>query len=227
MKNLLKIATLTSSIFLSLFSSELNYSNSLRIEAKAGPYYDFGVCGKEYEITEPDFYQMIIEGAQDYVKKMDREEIKKQLEKEVAKKAKFITNKAFCSKNYQGEWYNDYYTYKMNVYNPLGRLIFKKGEKRLVPPIPERRNICFVDGRNKIELFNQISFFNKKNNHNCLFIVSNYDVRKLWEKYPGEDFYPGNDYIMKRFNVKCLPAEINMYQSQNRENYFSIEQFKN
>jgi len=207
-------------------ATELNYNDSLRTEAVPSAYYDFGVCGKEYEITEPDMYEIIMKGVEEFNSKENIEKIKKEVKEIVSKKAIFISNKKYCSDNYSSDWYNDYYEYPEDIYNPFGRIIHKKGELALTPPIPSEKNICFVDGKNKISLINQIKYLKKVTNNNCIFSVSNSDVRKLWKDFPGTDFYPGSKKIFQRFNVKCVPSILHMKESKIQNEYFSIEQFK-
>jgi len=213
-------------LFLFLNANELNYNNSLRIESVPSPYYDFGVCGKEYNITEPDMYEIIMKGVQEYSSEENIAKIKTEVRKIVAKKAVFISNKKYCSNNYSTEWYNDYYKYPENIYNPFGRIIHKKGELALTPSIPNEKNLCFVDGKNKVNLKNQIAYFKKITNGNCIFSVSNSDVRNLWRDFPGTDFYPGSKKIFERFDIQCVPSILHMKGSKIQQEYFSIEQFK-
>jgi len=210
-----------------IFASELNYNNSLRIEAKAGPYYDFGVCGKQYDITEPDMYEIIIKGVQEFQSKENLEKLKEQVKEIVKKKATFKTDKQYCSRTYEYPWHDDIYTYKEDIKNPFGRIIKHKGEKSLVPAIQGERALCFVDGKNWKSLINQVKFMQKETNGKCIYIVQNRDVRDLWKKFNGYDFYPGSENILERFKVECLPAIIKMKGSQNKEIFYSIEQFKN
>jgi len=204
-------------------------SNSLRIEAKPEPYYDFGICGKEYNITEPDMYEIIMSSVKKFKDKMNTKEMIDEVKKQVAQKAIFNSNIPVCMNDQINDWYDDYYTYPIDIYNPMGRLIHKKGDRVLSPPIPGEKNICIIEGKNIISAKNQINFFEEKTNNNCLYIILNRDVRDFWKEkgFSSYDFFPGNEKLLKRFNVKCVPSIIRMKDVKIRTDYYSIENFKN
>ena len=208
------------------FSAELNYKYSLRIEAKPEPYYDFGVQGKEYNITEPDMYEIIMSSVENFKKSEEMLNLRKEFIKKVKEKSIFNYSNNFCSKNRSSEWKDDYYTYKQDMRNPFGRIIQKKGDRLLTPAIPGEKDLCFVDGSNDIVLKNQISFFKKQTKNNCLFVIQNKSVIDIWKKFPNIDIYPGSKALYDRFGVKCIPSIVKMSGSKMKVNQYSIEYFK-
>lgn len=204
------------------------YSNdSLRVEAKPAQFIDFGVEGKLYDITEPDMYKIIISAAKEWQKKYDKEKMKKIIEEQVNERATFIDKDIhLCKNTATGDWKNDYFSFRQDFYNPLGRKVFKKGQKILAPSLPNLKQVCFIDAGIFAEGVNQIEYFQKLTNGKCLFLVSNRNVRELREKFPTYEIYPSSKQMEKRFGVKCVPAVVNMLGVKIKNDYYSIEKFK-
>jgi len=206
--------------------NSLSYVDSLRVEAKPQPYYDFGVQGKEYNITEPDMYQVILEGVSEFQTEENIQKIRARIKEIVSERAIFKTDKSSCSVNKISKWEKDYFTYKSDVVNPMGRVISKKGEKALTPPLKMERFLCFIDGKDPKTIKDQVEFFQNKTSGQCIYAASNIDVRKLWKSFPGLDFYPSSEELLTRFKVPCAPSIVRMRGSETQRETFSIKQFK-
>lgn len=216
----------------SLFAANNTFLNkgkdSFRSEAKPGPYMDFGIQGKLYKIIEPDMYEVIISAAKEWSDNLDKKKLEEIVKSEVDKRATFIDKETLmCKETYSTKWKDDYFTYKMDYYNPMGRLIYKKGDKRLTPSLPEEKHLCVIDATLMVEAINQINFFQKETNGNCVYVVSNRNVMELWDKFPSYEIYPSTAELNNRFDIKCLPVKIDMFGTKIKNNYYSIEMFKN
>lgn len=201
------------------------YAETFRQYTSPRGYVDFGVQGKTYDITEQSIYDVIIKGAKEFEKEYPKERIKKILESEVAKKAVFKSEN-ICKDDSVKNWETDYYTYEMDYYNPMGRVIFKKGDRVIAPKVAILRQVCFIDGGNLISAKNQIDFMQKQTNGQCVFAVINRDVRDLWKIYPSYEFYPSNKMLFERFGVRCAPSILSMKDEKTKKDYFSLEKFK-
>ena len=203
-------------------------NDSLRSEAKPAPFLDFGISGKVYPIEEPDMYDILLNAARDYAKDFNKTEVEDIITSEVDKRATFNDpSGSLCRNNSVRDWQDDYFEFKMDYYNPMGRLIYKKGDKMIAPSIPIEKHVCLIDATFMVEAINQINFFQKETNGNCVYLVSNRNVMELWKKFPTYDIYPNAEGFKKRFNVNCIPAKIDMLKTKIKVNYYSIELFKN
>ena len=211
-----------------VISTILFAENSLMPKKIAKPtnYVDFGVQGKEYEIKEEDFYKTIIEGAKNI--KLDKNKLKLDLEKEVNRLAHFKTKVPYCKDSVVFDSKTEYYTFQGDYFNPMGRVIYKKGDRIKTPPLPDgiTKELCFIEGSNKISLANQITFFNKETNDSCLFLVSNANIVDLRNKYQGYQFFPAADMFFDRYDISCLPAKVHFEKSNFQKTNYSIEEFK-
>jgi len=216
---------------LSLFGKDLGTfksNDSFRSEAKPSKYMDFGINGKLYKITEPDMYNVLVSAAKEWAEQYDQKKMEKIVRSEVDKRATFNNpNGNLCKKTFNEDWEDDYFTFKMDYYNPMGRLIYKKGDRMLAPSVPVEKHICLIDATIMPEAINQIKFFQEQTNGNCIYLVSNRNVMELWDKFPTYEIYPSSQGFLDRFNVKCVPAKIDMYKSKIKKDYYSIEMFKN
>lgn len=195
------------------------------IEEETAPtnYVDLGIHGKLYDIKENDILFQIEQTAKNF--KIDQDQIKKDIEAQVAAAANKTTKLPLCDKDEKEPAQTDFYTVPMDIINPMGRLIVKKGDRmRSKLPQGAELNLCFIDARNQISGENQIKSF-AKNNPKCLFLVANADVRDLREKFPNLDIYPTSEMQETRFGLKCFPSKLHMEGDQKQFTYYNYESF--
>lgn len=201
-----------------------NLYAGIPVKVVPGPYVDFGEEGKVYEILEPDINDYMYKKIANF--KFDKEEIRNELIKGVDKLAKFEPNEAkICMQSKIYDWENNYFEIQNDFYNPLGRLIYKKGEKILSPSVPTQKNICLIEGKILLEAKNQMDYF-LNIDKDCVFLVSNRDVREIQSIYPDAKLYPGNEMIFKRFHIEYTSGIISFKDTKIRKEYISIEKFK-
>ena len=192
-------------------------------ETTPSDYVDLGIQGRLYEIKEKDILFQIEQTAKNF--KIDEKQIRKDIEDQVAVAAKKTTKLPLCDRDVREQAQTDFYTVPMDIINPMGRLIVKKGDKmRSKLPQGAELNLCFVDARNQISGENQIKSF-AKNNPKCLFLIANADVRDLREKFPNLDIYPTSEMQEVRFGLKCFPSKLHMEGDQKQFTYYNYESF--
>jgi hypothetical protein len=212
-------------LILLIFTTSLIFANNynLKFNKKKYEYNDFGVYGKLYPIIEEPFMEILNKKMNDY--KLSKNSINEEIVNQIKMSAFESTNKPLCKDNEILPSETDYQIIKMDIFNPFGRLIYKKGDK-IKSEIKggKKLNLCFINFKNEISGKNQISKFKNKD---CMFIVANKNVLSLRKDYPNLKIYPTSKEQENRFNVKCYPAIIHMEKDQIQKNYFSYEQFKN
>lgn len=189
---------------------------------------DLGITGSTYPIVEENFMDMIKDAVKEL--KIEKKDIEKKIRKSVIDQSKGTTElpygksvKRYSEKNYQ--------IIPQDIYNPLGRLYKKAGEKVLLnTPVP--LDICFVDGTNLNILKNQIEYFDKVvkkqsgNGANCVYMVSNRSVLELNKIYYPRTFYPSKKAYEDRFMVKSIPTYVHIYKYKKDFYSFPINMFK-
>lgn len=193
--------------------------------AQQDKYIDFGVNGRTYPILENDFEEEIKKKVQEF--KIDQEEVRKQVIAEVKKAALKTTNLPLCLKDKNMKPEIDYVAVPENVFNPLGRLIYSKGQK-LESKIPAGKtlDLCFVDGRNKIATKNQINELSKIY-PKCIFLIANENVLYLREEFKDKEIFPTSKPQEDRFGIECYPATVHMELNTKENKYYSYDRFKN
>jgi len=191
-------------------------------------YIDFGIVGKLYDIKEKNFLLDYEENKQKLKRYLSKKYIRKQLLKTIQKIADFKTNKQLCLKDMTIGPEIDYVKVPVDIINPLGRIIYKKGE--VIPskiPNGQTLDLCFIGGKgNKITTINQINFFAKKY-PKCIFLVSDFNVLELRKFFPSLEIYPSSLEQENRFNIKCYPVHIYFYSDKKIYNYYNYNRFKN
>lgn len=193
--------------------------------AQQDKYIDFGVNGRTYPILENDFEEQMKKNVKDF--KINQEEIETQVISEIKKAALKTTNLPLCLKDKYMKPEIDYVAVPENVFNPLGRLIYSKGQKlesRI--PVGKSLDLCFVDGRNKIATKNQINELSKIY-PKCIFLVANENVLYLREQFKDKEIFPTSKPQEDRFGVECYPATIHMESNTKENKYYSYDRFKN
>ncbi len=214
-----KILSLVAAIAIALQAESLNEIT------KPGEYKDLGTSGKEYKILENDILVEINTAAKNF--KFDKKEVNDIVQKQVMEAAYKTTDKPLCVKDKYIKPEIDYSTIPEDIYNPVGRKIYSKGEK-IKSPIKAGKSLdlCFVDSRILEVGKNQINTFSKQYPE-CTFLVANKNVLALRNIYPDLKIYPTTKGQEDRFNVECYPAVIHM-EKDTRETYFhSYDKFKN
>lgn len=207
-------------LFLPIFLFAVNEN------ATPGKYVDFGKEGKLYDITEPDFDEILKEALLDYQKNNELN-IKENVVKAVDKASVFESDLPLCQKDTERDWEQDYYVLQTDLYNPMGRRYKKAGEVMKAPPMPPgiKTSFCFIDGKNIIAAKNQINFF-KRTIGDCLYLVNNIDVRKVKKSFPSEKVFPNQNATKERFGIRCLPASVSFENDLRKVKYYSYEYFK-
>lgn len=188
------------------------------------PYIDFGVEGHLYNIEEEDFHLKLLKGIKEsgFLEKDFTEEIKD----EVKKISNFKSELPLCLNDNKREEL-DYNITAEDMYNPMGRLIHKSGEKvDAVVKVGSEFSIFFIDGRNEENLKNQISKI-KSEYVNSFFLVNNYDTIKLSSKILNRDFFPSTKAQEERFNIRCYPSKVDFQGNKRIITELSYDKFSN
>lgn len=198
-------------LFLSLFSLFLFAFSSQNFYNPQNCKKDFiflGKKGKTYPIKEKDFYSFIQEETSSFLKR-EKIDLKKEVIKNVKKLSLYNTKFLFCEKNLSKPPKQDYFVLPVNIVNPFGRVVYKKGTKILVS-LPKGRtaDLCFVAG-NRATVFNQIQTL-KKLYPACLFLVADVSVFDVRQKFPNIAVYPSSAYYEKRFRIRCYPTVVHL-----------------
>ena len=175
-------------------------------------YIDFGIAGKLYDIKEENFFVFYEKEKTKLKKYLSKQYIKKKIEETIKKDSYYKSNKPLCLRDFTVGPVIDYIKAPIDIINPLGRIIIKKGEK-IPSKIPNGKtlDLCFVDGKgNKITTINQINYFKNKV-PNCIFLVSNYNIMELRKKFPFLNIYASSIMQEKRFSIKCYPVHIQFF----------------
>ena len=191
-------------------------------------YVDLGTYGKTYKINEPDFIMEMKTESKKFLNSISISKIKEKIKESVEEQS--ITNSSLpYSKGLTFHRYLNIYTLKQNIYNPLGRLIYKKGAKLTINN-PVTMYTCFIAG-NIPELKNEVVFFDKlvnglSPNARCLYFVSGISVLKLGKIIDTHTFYPTQKIYESRLKIKSYPT-LSILKKQYIFNYtFSINKFK-
>lgn len=213
-------------ILLSLLSLNLFLSaNTLNELTKPGEFIDFGIHGKEYKILENDILEEIKTEAKKF--SFDSKEVQDIVQKQVIEAAFETTTKPLCVKDIHKKPEIDYAFIPEDIYNPVGRKIYSKGEKIKAPlKAGQELDLCFIDSRIIEVGKNQINTFVKQY-PNCNFLVANKNVLSLRQIYPELKIFPTNKSQEDRFNVDCYPAVIHMEKETKETFYHSYDKFKN
>lgn len=191
-------------------------------------YIDLGVQGKTYPIAEPDFFQELKQAFKEYQSHTSIEEVKKQLKEKIYQHSIGKTKLGFAKKN-KKYVYPNVYELKQDIVNPMGRVIYHKGERIVINnKIPIY--LCFLKG-NIPELKNEVEFFDKimkkiNKNNECTYLVADISVFKLSKIIPDHDFYPVSPLYEKRFKIKHYPSLVELKGKKITVYEFGIEQFK-
>jgi hypothetical protein len=192
-------------------------------------YIDFGYQGKTYDIKEKNILEEYEKGLRKIKETyLNKKHIEKILKKKINKYALFNSKKPLCLRDEKIGPEVDWYTVPVDIINPLGRIVLRKGQKiRSTLPKDKTLDLCFIYGKgNYITTINEINYFSKKY-PNCLFLVSNYNVLKLRDKFPKLEIYPSSIVQENRFNLKCYPAHLHFYDDKKEYEYFNYNRFKN
>lgn len=213
-------------IFLSLLSLNLILSaNSLNELTTPGEFIDFGTHGKEYRILENDILEEINRETKKFA--FDSNEVKDIVQKQVIEAAFESTTKPLCVKDTYKKPEIDYAFIPEDIYNPVGRKIYSKGDKIKAPlKAGQVLDLCFIDSRIIEVGKNQINTFIKQY-PNCNFLVANKNVLSLRQVYPELKIFPTNKSQEDRFNVECYPAVVHMENETKETFYHSYDKFKN
>jgi len=196
------------------------------LEAK---YIDLGTHGKTYKIVEPDFMKELKSAVKKYFSNnFSIEKIREQIKKEVYQQSIGKTNLSFAKKNKKYSYLNSY-TFQQNIINPMGRIIFHRGET-IVINNKKPFYLCFLKG-NIPELKNEVAFFDKimkkiSPYEKCTYLIAGISVFKLSKIVPNHDFYPVKSFYEKRFKVKHYPSLVELKGKYINVYEFGIEQFK-
>ncbi|MFL1706575.1 hypothetical protein ACHJH3_06165 [Campylobacter sp. MOP7] len=212
-------------IVIAIFAS-FSFGASIEELTSPKPFMDLGIQGKTYDIQEEDFIKILDKDLQEYEKSITKGDIAKIVEEQVASAANKTTSLPLCQEDKALEAQPDYAVVPTDIRNPLGRLVYKKGDK-ILSTMPDniKMDICYINFINYVAGINQLesmSQFNQK----CLFLVANTDVRPLREKYPSFDIYPTSEFQEQRFDIKCYPSVLRLQGSTKQINEFSYETFK-
>jgi len=197
----------------------------LPLEAK---YVDLGTEGKTYPIAEPDFFQELKEAFKKYESHMSLKKLKEEIKEKIYEHSIGHTDLGYAQKDRKYSYLN-VYVLKQDIINPMGRIIYHKGERIIINnkvPI----YLCFIKG-NIPELKNEVSFFDKimkkiGKNKKCTYLVAGISVFKLSKIIPNHDFYPVIPFYEKRFKVKHYPSLVELKGRRINVYEFGIEQFK-
>lgn len=203
----------------------INLFADFKSETTPAVYHDFGVQGKEYKILEKNILEEINYEVKNF--KLDPVETKKTVEKEIIARSTGESSLPLCMKDLSLKPVIDYGKFPEDVYNPAGRLIFKKGDPvKSELKAGQELDLCFVDGRNDIVLYNQINYMHKIK-PNCTILVSGKSVVPLRKKFEDFNIYPTSKIYEERFGVKCYPAILHFEKDTKEAKYMSYEHFKN
>lgn len=187
---------------------------------------NLGVSGNLYEIPEENF-KITIEKAVDELD-LNETKIKETVLNGVKEQAFGTTNLPF-GKKVEAYESDNYQIIGKDIFNPLGRLIYKKGDKVLMKTYSPL-DLCFVDGSNLVSLKNQIEYFDKvvkkKSNTECTYMVSNRSVLELNKEYYPRLFYPARPAYERRFLIKSIPSYVHIEGSKKLVYSFPIDMFK-
>lgn len=193
-------------------------------------YKDFGTEGHLYEIKEKDIMKEIEKEVKDYQAKMNPDEMKRQIEREINKQAFYSSKLPLCEKD-STEKMPNYQYYQQDIINPAGRVIKKAGDS-FIYRSPKQWNVCFINAKNKIEMINQINYYDKLvkeisgGNEECVYMISDRNVLELNKEFEPRSFYPSTEAYEKRFGVKCYPAMIHIEDDMKYNYEMSMEHFK-
>lgn len=203
----------------------INLFADFKSETTPAIYHDFGIQGKEYKILEKNILDEINYEVKNF--KMDPVETKKIVESEIVARSTGKSSLPLCMKDLNLKPVIDYGKFPENVFNPAGRLIFKKGDPiKSELKAGQELDLCFVDGRNDIVLYNQINYMSKLK-PDCTFLVSGKSVVPLRLKFENLKIYPTSKVYEDRFSVKCYPSLLHFEKDIKQTHYMSYEQFKN
>lgn len=203
----------------------ISFSATLEELTTPGEYVDFGSFGKEYQIKEKNIMKEIEEKAKAF--SFDSKEVQDTIKKQVVEAAFEKTDKPLCLKDKKMAPEIDYATISEDIYNPLGRLIYSKGQKIKAPiKAGQKLDLCFVDSRILPVGQNQINTFLKEYPE-CTFLVANKNVLLLRKIYPDLKIFPTSQVQEDRFGVECYPATIHMEGETKEITYHSYDKFKN
>lgn len=207
------------------FSLLLNAANTLNELTTPTEYIDLGTHGKEYKILENDILVEIETEAKKF--SFNSKEVQDTVKKQVIEAAFETTEKPLCVKDIHKMPEIDYASIPENIYNPVGRKIYSKGDKIKAPlKGGQILDLCFIDSRIIEVGKNQINSF-IKTNPECTFLVANKNVLSLREIYPSLKIFPTSKSQEDRFNVDCYPAIIHMENDTKETFYHSYDKFKN
>lgn len=200
-------------------------AQSLNDITKPGDYNDLGTSGKEYKILEKDILVEINSAAKAF--SFDSKEVQETVQKQVMEAAFETTTKPLCIKDKYIKPEIDYSSIPEDIYNPVGRKIYSKGDKVKSPiKAGQSLDLCFIDSRIIEVGKNQINTFSKQY-PDCTFLVANKNVLALRKSYPEFKIFPTSKGQEDRFNVECYPAVIHMEKDTRETFYHSYDKFKN
>jgi len=215
-------------IILNLLLISSIFANSYSLLKETSPdksYKDFGVFGKTYPILETPFMDILKKRMEEY--KLSQKNIKDQVMNQIKMAAFESTELPLCKDYSKEKPKEDFITIQMDIINPFGRVIYKKGDK-IKSEIKNGKilDLCFIDYRNKIVGKNQINEL-KKIYPDCMYIVANKNVLSIRKDFPNLDIYPTSKGQEDRFGIKCYPSVVHMEKDTIQKTYYPYEQFKN
>jgi hypothetical protein len=211
------------SILAILLSSTAVFA-TMASETSPAIYTDFGIQGKQYDIKEENIMDMIKTNVKAFKSDIN---VQKTIESELLIRSTGKTSLPLCLKDFNKAPEPDYFSVPEDVLNPVGRKVLSKGEliKSKLKSM-QILDLCFVDGRNKIVLDNQIISM-LKTNPKCTFMVSDESVLDVRKRFENINIFPTSEQYEKRFGVKCYPTIIHMEEDTKQIKQISYEKYKN
>lgn len=191
-------------------------------QIEPGEYVDLGVEGHLYDIVEEDFHlKLLKEVKESGFMDIDHSE---RIKEEIQSRAIFNSQLGLCSNDKTTEEI-DYATVPEDIYNPLGRLIYKKGTKlESTLKTGQEFSVFFIDGRNAENVKNQIKFL-KSEYKNSFFVVNSKNTLDLQKEYPNEEFFPSSYGQEGRFKINCYPTRLDFVGNKVKKSEFSYDRF--
>jgi len=173
------------------------------IEAKKNTI-DFGIQGALYDIEEKNIYDTLKDSVKKY---LSEHNITKEIQNSVEKKLIYRSEKKQCSQD-TFEKIPFLSKYKTDIFNPLGRLVYKKNDT-LVNNASFPYDILFVDGNNTSYKKTVSDFVLKTKGLSPIkytVFVANRNIRNA----DFDEIYPSSDDSEAFFHVRCYPTVIHV-----------------
>ena len=201
-------------------------AQTLEDATSPAPYLDLGVQGRVYDIVETDFLEDMKSEVAKYKKVLKKEQVNADIERQVEAAANRPTQLPFCKKDEDLGAVQDSFVSPVDIRNPLGRVVVKKGEVvNTTMPSGVKLEICYINYANEAAGENQLNSM-VISHPRCLFLVANKDVRDLRKKYPNYEIYPTSTYQEQRFMLNCYPSILTMENNTLHIVNYNYDDFK-